>query len=69
MLLLMSSWSLNMILWRAVTGVFLHWGKAFFADSTAALNSSLVVSGTWDTTSCVAYKNQAYKDQFVLGYF
>jgi hypothetical protein len=35
--------------------VFLHERKAFFAEDTAALNSSFVVSGTCETTSCVAY--------------
>lgn len=35
-------------------GVFLHFGNALFAASTAALNSSPVVNGTLDTTSCVA---------------
>lgn len=44
-----------MIRCLAVTGVFLHFGKALFAAFTAALNSSLVVRGTLETTSCVAY--------------
>jgi len=39
---------------RVVTGVFRHPGKAVLAASTAALNSSAVVSGIRDTTSCVA---------------
>lgn len=44
-----------MIRCREVTGVFFHLGKALFAAFTAALNSSLVVKGILDTTSCVAY--------------
>lgn len=32
-----------------------HDRKACFAEDTAALNSSFVVSGTCETTSCVAY--------------
>lgn len=39
---------------RVVTGVFRQPGKAVLAASTAALNSSAVVSGIRDTTSCVA---------------
>jgi hypothetical protein len=35
--------------------VLRHDGNAFFAADTAALNSSSVVNGTCDTTSCVAY--------------
>ena len=50
----MSSWNLNMTRWRVVTGVPRHPGKAVRAASTAALNSSAVVSGIRDTTSCVA---------------
>lgn len=61
MSLRMSSWSLNMTRCLAVTGVFLHFGKALFAASTAALNSSLVVSGTLETTSCVAYHREQKK--------
>lgn len=55
MSLWISSWNLNMMRWRVVTDVFLHDEKARFAANTAALNSSLVVKGTWQTTSCVAY--------------
>lgn len=62
MSLLISSWSLNIIRWRVVTGVFLHDGKACFAADTAALNSSFVVNGTWETTSCVAWpKDEPWK--------
>ena len=53
----MSSWNLNMTRWRVVTGVPRHPGKAVLAASTAALNSSAVVSGIRDTTSCVACDN------------
>lgn len=35
--------------------MFLQAGKACLAEETAALNSSFVVNGTWETTSCVAY--------------
>lgn len=41
--------------WRAVIGVFLHVAKARLAENTAALNSSFVVKGTWETICCVAY--------------
>lgn len=51
----MSSWSFNITRWRVVTGVLRHDGNAFFAADTAALNSSTVVNGTCETTSCVAY--------------
>lgn len=34
------SWSLNMMRWRAVTGVFFQEGKACLAALTASLNSS-----------------------------
>ena len=44
-----------MTCWRAVIGVLRHEGNVFFAADTAALNSSSVVKGTWETTSCVAY--------------
>ena len=54
MLARMNSWNLNMTRCRVVTGVFRHPGKAVLAASTAALNSSAVVSGIRDTTSCVA---------------
>lgn len=40
---------------RVVIGVFRQDGKASFAADTADLNSSFVVSGTCETTSCVAY--------------
>lgn len=55
MSLRISSWSLNMIRWRVVISVFRHDGKALFAANIAALNSSVVVKGTWETTCCVAY--------------
>lgn len=55
MSLRISSWSLNIIRCRVVKGTFLHCGNALFAAPTAALNSSLVVKGTLETTSCVAY--------------
>lgn len=51
----MSSWSFNITRWRVVTGVLRHDGNAFLAADTAALNSSSVVNGTCETTSCVAY--------------
>lgn len=54
MSLRISSWNLNMMRWRVAIGVFRHTGKARFAANTAALNSSFVVKGTWETTSCVA---------------
>jgi hypothetical protein len=57
MLARMSSWNLNMTRCRVVTGVFRQPGKAVLAASTAALNSSAVVSGIRDTTSCVACDN------------
>ena len=57
----MSSWNLNMTRWRVVTGVPRHPGKAVLAASTAALNSSAVVSGIRDTTSCVACDNPTPK--------
>lgn len=41
---------------RVVTGVLRHDGKACLAADTAALNSSLVVKGTCETTCCVAYR-------------
>lgn len=55
MSLRISSWSLSMIRWRVVIGVLRHEGKACFAAATAALNSSFVVKGSCETTSCVAY--------------
>lgn len=47
-----------MIRCRDVIGVLRHEGKASLAAATADLNSWFVVSGTWETTSCVAYENQ-----------
>lgn len=38
-----------------MTGVFRHDGREHLAANTAALNSSPVVKGTWDTTCWVAY--------------
>lgn len=55
MSLRISSWNLNMMRWRFVAGVFRHDEKALFAANTAALTSSLVDKGTWDTINCVAY--------------
>lgn len=52
----MSSWSFNITRWRVVIGVLRHDGNAFFAADTAALNSSSVVNGSFETTSWVAYK-------------
>lgn len=40
-------------------GVLRQAGKACLAEETAALNSSFVVKGTWETTSCVAYNKVA----------
>lgn len=51
-----------------MTGVLRHEGNAFFAAATAALNSSFVVKGTCETTSCVAYyikQYQHYKHAFL----
>jgi len=46
-----------------VIGVLRHDGNAFFAAATAALNSSFVVKGTCETTSCVAYHIKQYQYQ------
>ena len=53
--LLISSWNFNITRCREVIGVLRHDGNAFFAEATAALNSSSVVKGSCETTSCVAY--------------
>ena len=50
-------------------GVLRHDGNACFAADTAALNSSFVVKGTCETTSCVAYhqdfaRNAQYRKHF-----
>lgn len=50
-----SSWNFSITRWRVVTGVLRQDGKAFLAADTADLNSSSVVKGSFDTTSCVAY--------------
>lgn len=42
---------------RVGTAVARQAGNAAFADATAALNSSAVVNGSRDTTSCVAWKS------------
>lgn len=75
MSLRISSWSLNIMRWRVVTGVLRHEGNACFAAETAAMNSSYVVKGTCETTSCVAYhqnfakklsiQESQLKDQFL----
>jgi len=56
-----SSWNFNITRWRFVIGVLRHDGNAFFAAATAALNSSFVVKGTCETTSCVAYYIKQYQ--------
>lgn len=43
---------------RVVIGVFRQDGNASFAADTADLNSSFVVRGTCETTSCVAYNKK-----------
>ena len=50
----MSSCSLNITRERVGSGVFRHFGNASLAACTASLNSAAVVSGSRETTSCVA---------------
>lgn len=55
------SCSLNMIRCLAVIGVCLQDRNASLAADTADLNSTFVVNGTRETTSCVAYDKNIYK--------